>query len=177
MHAVWMPPLSQTWMCVTAARPFSKGVHPTACVFLLSWWVGRATELCAGILVQRNVFLHTQWLVMGTLRTMCNCSLERPLSLIMATCRSVEMVGLLWKCSTSEGFPVVCSGQTASRVNATSYICFAPLTLLPQTSIWAEMQRRSMQIIISVCLMIIWSRGAVIIKQWSGKDDFLPLKS
>lgn len=61
-------------------------------------------RLCAGILVQRNVFLHTQWLVMGTVRTTCNCSLERALSLIMATCRSVEMVRLLWKCSTSEGF-------------------------------------------------------------------------
>ena len=29
---------------------------------------------------------------MGTVRTTCNCSLERALSLIMATCRSVEMV-------------------------------------------------------------------------------------
>lgn len=104
MHAVWMPPLSQTWMCVTATCPFSRGVRPTACMFLPSWWGGRAGELCAGILVQRNVFLHTQWSVMGTVRTTCNCSLERALSLIMATCRSVEMVRLLWKYSTSEGF-------------------------------------------------------------------------
>lgn len=66
---------------------------------------GRAGVLCAGILVQRNVFPHTQWLVMGTVQTTCNCSLERALSLIVATCRSVEMARLMWKYSTSEGFP------------------------------------------------------------------------
>lgn len=45
---------------------------------LFHWWRGggRAAERCARISVQRNVFLHTQWLVMGTARTMCNCSLE-----------------------------------------------------------------------------------------------------
>lgn len=90
MHAVWMLPLSQTWMCVTAACPFSRGVHPTAGIFLPSRWGGRARELFARILVQRNVFPHTQWLVMGTVRTTCNCSLKRALSLIMAACRSVE---------------------------------------------------------------------------------------
>lgn len=115
-HAVWMPPLSQTWMCVTAACPFSRGVHPTACIFLPSWWGGRAGELCAGILVQRNVFLHTQWLVMGTTRTTCNCSLERVLSLIMATCRSVEMVRLLWKYSISEGALSACCRPNTEQI-------------------------------------------------------------
>lgn len=73
-----MHPLSQTWMCVTTTCPFSRGVHPTACTSSPFWWRGggRAAEQCAWISVQRNVFLHTQWLVMGTARTMCNCSLE-----------------------------------------------------------------------------------------------------
>lgn len=126
MHAVSMPPLSQTWMCVTAACPFSRGVHPTACIFLPSWWGGRAGELCAGILVQRNVFLHTQWLVMGTVRTTCNCSLERALSLIMATCRSVEMVRLLWKCSTSEGFCQPTGGQNTADIFSFLFLIRSP---------------------------------------------------
>ena len=42
--------------------------------------------LCRGVPAQRNVFLHTQWWVMGTVCDVCNCSLGRALSRVMATC-------------------------------------------------------------------------------------------
>ena len=81
--------LSHTGMCVTAAGALSRGVRPAW--FILDLWRGkRLPGLCAGSSTQRNVFLHTQWWVMGTVCDVCNCSLGRALSRVMATCMSVE---------------------------------------------------------------------------------------
>ena len=81
--------LSQTGMCVTAAGALSRGVRPSW--FILPSDEGRG---CWGFVLgspaQRNVSLHTQWWVMGTVCDVCNCSLGRALSRVMATCMSME---------------------------------------------------------------------------------------